>query len=647
MAVGTGRQTEVAFVLRLVAGLGHGPQAQAPHQELPVRALHVPQNALQGRGRGLHGHQSGVDGFQGIEQALQPLGIGLGMHAVEEGLLRGALHAAVGFQAAQMAGHGFVGRDHEFLDEAVRVMAHTAGHAQQAALAVKAVFRFRQVEIQAAPALPGLAQATVQSESRLQHVQHFLPARSRGQRGTGLPVPVQQAGLDLIVGQAGRRAHDHRREARFARLPGGGKGDLGQHGQPVLVRAQAAQAVAQGGRQHGLHRRGEIPGIAARQGFGIQRRARAHIMAHVGDGHTQEPAPAGTGLHLQGVVEVTGIGAVDGHQRQRAHVLAPGHVGMLGRGRQGVGLGLDPGRELPRYLVVELDQILLHGDVVFPAHGLQQARLPEVGGQTLFRRHQQQRAAGRALHVPGQLHADIEGHAAVRRTAQGTASGHMDHMHGHFAAAALQHLHDAALPALAAGMRTRRQGHAHHVPMPGIARLQGMDEDIRAGHLPVVAQGRHETARAAAQGHIAAAHLAQAVGTGPEPALQAHQPAFVSQGVKLVFQHLAGRTRQARDPQQGIQAQGALLFVEYLQQLGIRKAGRKIEVVVFLAHRSLYAAQGGDVCTRCPSVLHTGPGPACQSRQTQEGRKVTLPPLCHRTGWPPSCHAALLLRPCQ
>ena len=355
-------------------------------------------------------------------------------------------------------------------------------------------------------------------------------------------------------------------------------------------------------------------------------------MAHVGDGHTQEPAPAGTGLHLHGIVEVTGIGAVDGHQRQCAHVLAPGHVGMLGRGRQGVGLGLDPGRKLPRYLVVKFDQILLHGDVIFPAHGLQQTGLPEVGSQALFRRHQQQRTAGGALHVPGQLHADIEGHAAVRRTAQGAASGHMDHVHGHLTAAAFQYFHDAAFLALAAGVRTRRQGHTHHILMPGITRLQGMDEDVRAGHLPVVAQGRHETARAAAQGHVAAAHLAQAVGTGPEPALQAHQPAFVSQGIELIFQYLAGRTRQARDPQQGIQAQGTVLFMEDLQQLGVIKTGRKIEVVVFLAHRSLYAAQGDDVCTKCPSVLHTGPGPACQSRQTQEGRKVTLPPLCHIIG---------------
>ena len=208
----------------------------------------------------------------------------------------------------------------------------------------------------------------------------------------------------------------------------------------------------------------------------------------------------------------------------------------------------------------------------------------------------------------------------------------MDHVHGHLAAAALQHLHDATFLALAAGMRTRRQGHTHHVLMPGIARLQGVDEDVRAGHLPVVAQGRHETARAAAQGHVAAAHLAQAVGTGPEPALQAHQPAFVSQGIELIFQYLAGRTRQPRDPQQGIQAQGTVLFMEDLQQLGVIKTGRKIEVVVFLAHRSLYAAQGDDVCTKCPSVLHTGPGPACQSRQTQEGRKVTLPPLCHIIG---------------
>ena len=50
-------------------------------------------------------------GAKGVEKAFQAFRVRLGVHAVEKGQAR----------VAQMAGHGLVGRDHEFLDQAVGV----------------------------------------------------------------------------------------------------------------------------------------------------------------------------------------------------------------------------------------------------------------------------------------------------------------------------------------------------------------------------------------------------------------------------------------------------------------------------------------------------------------------------------------------
>ena len=52
-------------------------------------------------------------------------------------------------------------------------------------------------------------------------------------------------------------------------------------------------------------------------------------MAHVGDGHPQQPALA-LALHLHGIVKVAGVRAVNGHQWQMAQILTPGHIRLAG-----------------------------------------------------------------------------------------------------------------------------------------------------------------------------------------------------------------------------------------------------------------------------------------------------------------------------
>ncbi|EEB32136.1 hypothetical protein DESPIG_03057 [Desulfovibrio piger ATCC 29098] len=60
----------------------------------------------------------------------------------------------------------------------------------------------------------------------------------------------------------------------------------------------------------------------------------------------------------------------------------------------------------------------------------------------------------------------------------------------------------------------------------------------------------------------------------------------------------------------------------------------------------MYAAQSDDVCTKCPSVLHTGPGPACQSGRHKKGGRSPFRPSVISLAWPFHRRPSIP-RPCQ
>ena len=68
-----------------------------------------------------------------------------------------------------------------------------------------------------------------------------------------------------------------------------------------------------------MHARREVHGRAALARLGIERAARAHVVADVGDRDDQAEARR-VRLGVDRVVEIARILAVDGHQRQRAQV---------------------------------------------------------------------------------------------------------------------------------------------------------------------------------------------------------------------------------------------------------------------------------------------------------------------------------------
>ena len=105
-----------------------------------------------------------------------------------------------------------------------------------------------------------------------------------------------------------------------------------RHAGSVLIRDQRTPAVGQGFRQHRHHPIGEINRIAPFISSHIQPVARAHIPGHIGDGDQQMPSASivlvPVGFRPHRVIEITGIGAVNGDQGDITEI-----VTALGRGR--------------------------------------------------------------------------------------------------------------------------------------------------------------------------------------------------------------------------------------------------------------------------------------------------------------------------
>jgi hypothetical protein len=146
---------------------------------------------------------------------------------------------------------------------------------------------------------------------------------------------------------------------------------VAHHREAVLLRIERAQAVGQLLGQHRDHAAREVDRRRAFVGVVVERLARLHVVAHVGDGHDEAPAAHGVlaaarlvGLAVDGVVEVARVLAVDGDQRHVGEVDAALHVGgahvvgQLGRLRQRLR------REPIRYLVFADRDLDLHARVV-------------------------------------------------------------------------------------------------------------------------------------------------------------------------------------------------------------------------------------------------------------------------------------------
>ena len=73
----------------------------------------------------------------------------------------------------------------------------------------------------------------------------------------------------------------------------------------------------------------------------IQPRTRLNVMGHVGDGNIEPPAAAFFGLAIDRIVKITGILAIDSHQRQMTQVDTMVLVGLVHLGTETLGFSFD------------------------------------------------------------------------------------------------------------------------------------------------------------------------------------------------------------------------------------------------------------------------------------------------------------------
>ena len=277
--------------------------------------------------------------------------------------------------ALEEARRRHVGRQHALLDEAVGVVAHQGVDGGDTALVVELETGLRGVEVNGPALGPRLVQGL---EEAMQFLEvGYDPFEAFGQGRIG----VHHQGGHLVVGQAGLGAHHRREELGAADLAVQADQHLATEAEAVDLRVEGAEAVGEDLWQHGDDPVGEVDRVAAAMSLLVQGRARGHVGGDIGDAHQQAPA-LGLALAVDGVVEVTGVGAVDGHQGDLAQIDPPGLGGLGHLGAQTRDLRQDRVGELHRQVMGADGDVRLHAGGHVVAHHLGDATdgLGTLGG---------------------------------------------------------------------------------------------------------------------------------------------------------------------------------------------------------------------------------------------------------------------------
>ena len=170
-----------------------------------------------------------------------------------------------------------VRREHAFLDQLVRVVAHDRHDADDLALHVELELHLHAVEVDRAARL---ARALQRVEQRVEigelRQQRLRRARTR-LAGVSSQVP------HLRVREPRARVHDGRIELVLRDPALGGHVHVADHAQPVDVRLERAELVRQRLRQHRNHAAREIDRRAALARVAVERVAVLHVVRDVGD----------------------------------------------------------------------------------------------------------------------------------------------------------------------------------------------------------------------------------------------------------------------------------------------------------------------------------------------------------------------------
>ena len=223
----------------------------------------------------------------------------------------------------EMAGDGLVGHQHELLDDPMRDVALRRDDLFDHSFVVQHDLGLFQIEIDRSATTPSLVENLEQLPHRLEHRHEVAILRDRGlimlgQDGVDLGVrhpcaAVDHAVVHLVPDDIAMAIDLHQ-----ARLH-----------QPVDVGIQAAETGRQLRREHVDGTLRKVDGRAALVGFFVQRAAFGNVVRDVRDMDAQPIVTIRQPLDRDGIVEVTGVLAVDRHGLHGAKVRASLDVAFL------------------------------------------------------------------------------------------------------------------------------------------------------------------------------------------------------------------------------------------------------------------------------------------------------------------------------
>ena len=175
--------------------------------------------------------------------------------------------------------------------------------------------------------------------------------------GTAVAAVVELVAVDdvlgLLVGETVVGVDDGLAEPLFFYVGIGIELEEDGEGEPVFVGTEGAEVVAEPFREHGDGAVNEVDAGAAEVGFVVDGRAGTDEMGDVGDVDAHFVVAVRKRAEGEGVVEVFGIGWVDGEGGDGAEVAAVFEV-FGGGGGEGVGLS--------RYLLGEVEREVVFGE---------------------------------------------------------------------------------------------------------------------------------------------------------------------------------------------------------------------------------------------------------------------------------------------
>ena len=223
-------------------------------------------------------------------------------------------------EAVEEAGDGFVGFDHEHFDHGVGEGGAFGLGVDDVSLVVVDEFSFGEFEGEHAIFLAAFLEY-------FRQLLHFFDEFDDG--GIEAGGFAFEDLVDFIVGEAAGGADEAVGEAGFEDFAVLVEFDIGGFGEAVLVLLEGAQVVADVFGEHGDDVLGEVNAGASLVCLFVERGVGGDEGADVGDVDAEEVLVVGQFAEADGVVEVAGIGGVDGDDGVGADVFAEAGVDIF------------------------------------------------------------------------------------------------------------------------------------------------------------------------------------------------------------------------------------------------------------------------------------------------------------------------------